>query len=80
MRPFSTLLALCGVFLVTGCQKEQPIEGSAGSSTPVVNIDDSQMDCCVQPEEDRPEEPEPIAPSDSEPTLEIAAESETSSE
>ncbi|MBC8289848.1 MAG: hypothetical protein H8E37_05980 [Planctomycetes bacterium] len=72
MKKFSALLAICGLFLVTGCQEEQPVGGSVGSSTPVVNIDESPNDCCVQPD-DFPDEPEPEEPTvTEEPLLEVA--------
>lgn len=74
MKKFSTLLAICGLFLVTGCQEEEPVESSVGSSTPVVNIDDSQADCCAQPD-DEPREPEeePVEPTvTEEPSLQLA--------
>ena len=74
MKAFSTLLAICGLFLVTGCQEEEPVESSVGSTTPVVNIDDSDADCCAQPN-DEPKDPEeePVEPTvTEEPSLQLA--------
>lgn len=74
MKKFSALLAICGLFLVTGCEDEQPVEGSVGSSTPVVNIDDSQADCCAQPDDEpRDPEEEPVEPTlTEEPSVQLA--------
>lgn len=67
MRVFATLLALAGLFLVTGCKDEPVEQGEAGSSTPVVSIEDSHETCCSPREyDDAPccalefEEPIPI--------------------
>jgi hypothetical protein len=65
MRNLFVLLAIGGLFFVTGCV-EQPIE-EAGSSTPISNLQDDNPDCCVEPNEDEPtEEPSPDV-SDAEP-------------
>lgn len=86
MRNFAAVAALCGVFLLTGCEDEQPVGGSTGSATPVVDIEDSPNDCCVEPDDfqDRPEPaptdlPEPD-PTGTDPVVETAAEVETVSE
>ena len=62
MKKFSTLLTICGLFLVTGCQEEESVESSVGSSTPVVRIEDNPSDCCAQPDE-KPRDPEEEPPS-----------------
>ncbi len=74
MKKFSTLLAICGLFLVTGCQEEESVESSVGSSTPVVIIEDNPSDCCAQPDE-KPRDPEeePVEPTvTEEPSLQLA--------
>jgi hypothetical protein len=66
MRNLFSLVALAGLFVVTGCV-EKPID-EAGSSTPTSILSDIEADCCVQPDEDRPDEPqEPVTTEGSEP-------------
>ena len=74
MKKLSALLEICALFLVTGCQEEDPVESSVGSSTPVVGIEESPSDCCAQPD-DEPKDPaeEPIEPTfTEEPSLQLA--------
>ncbi|MBC8289847.1 MAG: hypothetical protein H8E37_05975 [Planctomycetes bacterium] len=65
MKKFSAMLAICGLFLVTGCQEDQP-EGAVRSSTRLVNVED--FECCCAPAEEYDEPtPEPVETPYSEP-------------
>jgi hypothetical protein len=78
MRNLFALLALASLFVVTGCA-EKPIE-EAGYSTPASTLSDDGADCCVEPDNDRPDEPqEPATTEGSEPdALTDASETEAS--
>ncbi|MBC8289846.1 MAG: hypothetical protein H8E37_05970 [Planctomycetes bacterium] len=85
MRGFSTLLAVAGLLLMTGCEYEQR---EAGSSTSVVSIDDSDEACCCEEVFDEPPccaqevfdepTPEPVETPDYEPAPIASADDGTS--